>query len=677
MSGFEPDPRFDAFAAREPYFAVLTAAKFLKANLTPQHEREFFAGGEELVDWIFHVIGQRIAPRFSPMSTLEYGCGVGRVALPLATRPGAVTAVDRSPAMLATATREAERRGISHIEFVSPSVLFGTPRTFDLVTCVHLLQRLPTSEGLALIRALMARTASGGIAVFHLPFRTTASPFVRALRWAREHVGVVNGLANQIKGTPFGDPLIPAHTYDLDEVLAILDQASAAATHVVIEHEPELSSAIIFAQVPLPSVTGVDERGRPLPGATLRVRPSSAGEEQPIDVTRLVAETPIEELNRTAEQYFASLADWSDHLAKPFSQVVETPRLLTNAATLLHGLRLTPGATVLEFGAGTGWLSRFLTQLGCRVILLDVSPTALEIARELYRRVPIIGDRPAPVFLLFDGRRIDLPDASVARILTFDALHHTPNPEEVIAEFGRILSPGGIVGCSEPGARHSQTPMSQFEMRTYGVVENDIDVHAIWRTAQRSGFRDMKVAVFNGTPFYVSLPEYEDLLAAGQTSERWLTATRVFQRDARNFFLFKDGDEPVDSRAVHGLACDITAARAAGSASASIVIDATVTNTGAARWLAPEAEYGGVRLGAHLYAASGRMLNFDFACEPLTNPSREIAPGERIRMQLVLPTLPPGQYRIELDCVASRVTWFAQVGSVPATVMVEVPAPRS
>src|SRR5262245_56706772 len=98
-----PDLLFEAFAAREPYFAVLTAPKYRLANLTPDAEREFFASGEAVVDWIFHVIETRIAPRFSPMSTLEYGCGPGRLALPLARRPGSVTAVDRSPAMLAAA----------------------------------------------------------------------------------------------------------------------------------------------------------------------------------------------------------------------------------------------------------------------------------------------------------------------------------------------------------------------------------------------------------------------------------------------------------------------------------------------------------------------------------------------------------------------------------------------
>ena len=41
------------------------------------------------------------------------------------------------------------------------------------------------------------------------------------------------------------------------ETLQVLDAAGVPAAHVVFEHQQELSCAIIFAQVPLPSTTGV------------------------------------------------------------------------------------------------------------------------------------------------------------------------------------------------------------------------------------------------------------------------------------------------------------------------------------------------------------------------------------------------------------------------------------
>ena len=206
----------------------------------------------------------------------------------------------------------------------------------------------------------------------------------------------MNGIGNLLRQKRFRDPYIPAHTYDLDRVLRLFDEASVSAAHVVFEHQGELSSAIVFVEVPLPSITGVDERGRPLPGTTLRVRQGGEDRVEPIDVKAVLAQGSIEELNRAAEQYFASLANWDDHLAKPFSTVDDAPRLLANVSTLLHGLQLKPGMTVLELGAGTGWLSRSVTQLGCRAILLDVSPTGLEIARELYRRLPPIGECADP-----------------------------------------------------------------------------------------------------------------------------------------------------------------------------------------------------------------------------------------------------------------------------------------
>jgi SAM-dependent methyltransferase len=292
------------------------------------------------------------------------------------------------------------------------------------------------------------------------------------------------------------------------------------------------------------------------------------------------------------------------------------------------------------------------------------------MAKSLYERIPVIGDRPAPQFLEFDGRRIALKDQSVDRVLTFDAFHHVPNPDDVIGEFGRILKPGGIAGFAEPGARHSLSPMSQFEMRTYAVVENDIDVHAIWRTARQAGFRDLKLAVFHGPPFYVSLAEYEDLLAGGQTTERWLTSTRVFLRDVRNFFLFKEGEAPATSRTADGLACEIGARLAAEPvlAGAPIHVVVTIRNSGRASWLPADAGYGGLELGAHLYDARGPMQKFDFYRGPVTDPTREIAPGETVEREVTLPPLPAGRYRLELDCVASQVAWFAQIGSRPATI---------
>jgi hypothetical protein len=275
---------------------------------------------------------------------------------------------------------------------------------------------------------------------------------------------------------------------------------------------------------------------------------------------------------------------------------------------------------------------------------------------------------------VFDGRRIELPDASAERIVCFDAFHHASNPETILREFGRVLKPGGIAGFAEPGPGHSRTSTSQFEMRTYGVVENDIDVHAIWRTARTCGFRDIQMIVFHGSPFHVSLEQYEDFLTGGATCATWVESTRGFLRHVRHFLLFKEGSERLDSRQVHGLSCKIHTAQASLTAieGQPLLIDATVTNRGSAVWLPSDAPHGGVLLGAHLYDEAGTLLNFNAHSEPLTVPGREINAGETVTLRLALAPQRAGHYIVELDCVATRVTWFAQSGSHPATVLIEI-----
>jgi len=658
------DTGVEAFAAIEPYFTVFPAPQFLRANLTEATEREFFQNGETRIDVIFKTIELRLAPHFAPTAVLEYGCGPGRLALPLARRAarrgGTVTAVDRSPAMLEHAQRNAARFGLSNIRLVTPTQLFAESQTFDFVNCYLLLQRLRPAEGMPLMRALLQRLAPGGIAAFQFLYRTRVPLPIQASRWVRERLPALNRPINRLRGRQSDEPFFPTHVYDVDAVLETFHQEGFHATHVVFDDHDDLWGAIVLAEAPLSQLPSIS--------------PAADEPERPIDVRELTATRSIEDLNAAAERYFSSVSDWEFHLAKPFSSADETPSLLMDTAVVLQALRVMPGATVLEFGAGTGWLARFLTQLGCRVVLLDVSPTALLMARELYRRQPPIGDRPAADFLRFDGARIALPDASVDRIVSFHAFHHVPNPDAVLRELARVLKPGGIAAFAEPGPRHSFTEQSQFEMRMFGVVENDIDVHHVWRTAQACGFADLKMIVSHGPPFHVSLAQFEDLLAGGEAAAAWSGSTRTYLRNVRNFFLVREGIERVDSRHAHGLRCElhVLPAREQPAAGLPIAFDVSVTNTGAAVWLPSDEPYGGVAIGVHVHNLVTSMVTTTVLPERLVDPPREIAPAETCRLRLLLPPQAAGKYLVEFDCVSSRVAWFAQMGSHPATVSIDV-----
>lgn len=393
-----------------------------------------------------------------------------------------------------------------------------------------------------------------------------------------------------------------------------------------------------------------------------------------IDVRDLLAARSVAEHCRLAEEYFAQLSDWTHHLAKPFGSFDETPQLLINFAVVLQGLQLCPGMTVLEFGAGTCWAARVLTQLGCKVIAVDVSPTALSIGKDLYARHPPLGDRPAPQFLLFDGQRLELRDQSVERIICLDALHHVPNPKEVLAELSRVLEPGGIAGFAEPGPEHSRTAQSQYEMKTHGVVENDIDMRAIWRDAQDSGFTDLKLAIFQVQPLYVDLVQFEDFLRGGKTTKKFVAATREFLANQRNFFLYKGEPKPRDSRYRQGLTALIKISPGAVSSAEgeAIKLSAVVQNNSEATWLPQTAGLGAVMLGCHVYHGDGTVFRESYHWEPLTTADHGILPGEMVKFDFQLPGLPRGRYLIEFDMVSNDVCWFAINGSQVARIELEV-----
>lgn len=605
----------------EPYFTVLAHDKFRRANLTPAAEQEFFASGEEYVAHVLHEIRNTIAPGLQPRTILEFGCGPGRLAIPFSRR-AKTTAVDVERSMLDYARRNAERFGAPGIRFQTLDEFRASDEKFELVNALLVLQRMPVEEGLATLRMLMSRIA--GVGVFQLPVKQT--------------IGAVRKVAKRVRRKP-------PHIYSLPDVLAIIGDCT-----VVPAKWGDLDVVTIYVYRPA-AERAEPERAPELPADL-------------IDVRKMIAESSIERLNETAEGYFSSLTSWDGHLAKPFNNAEDAPAILINLATILQGLRLYPGARVLEFGGGTGWLSRWLAQLGCRVTMLDVSPTALRIAQELLERNPLIGDKPAPRFLQFDGRHIDLPDASVDRIVSFDAFHHAPNPEAVLGELARVLAPGGIAAFAEPGPEHSRTAQSQYEMRTYGVVENDIHIHALWPAARAAGFTDIRVAAFNARPMQLHLDQYDDLLGGGATLRDWAQWTREFMQNVRDFFLYKGSPDALDSRHVDGLSCVVEVLAHEG-----LHVRAKVTNNGRATWLPSTGDVGAVFLGGHLYDAEGKLLQNDYLWQELP---RALAPGESVELEFDLPKIDLERYEVELDCVSREVAWFSRLKSKPVRIVVEV-----
>jgi SAM-dependent methyltransferase len=392
-----------------------------------------------------------------------------------------------------------------------------------------------------------------------------------------------------------------------------------------------------------------------------------------IDPRDVMRRYSVEELCETADEYFRVVSDPTPLMVKPFAFLHETPHMLENLGLLLGGLQLGRTMTVLDFGAGTCWLSRILAQLNCQPICCDASRTALDIGRRLFAELPLLGTAVfAPKFLWFDGHRVDLPDASVDRIVCFDAFHHVPNPGEVIAEFARVLKPGGIAGFSEPGRGHSRTAQSQYEMRNHRVLENDVNVEEIFAWAQPAGFTDLSLSVVSD--MRISLADHRVLLGAGDAeslrASLWNHTYNAMHNRAI-FFLHK-GPFEQDSRSHIGLGHTMTIVPDAYVIESSRPLRLTVSlqNTGQARWLHQNSEiFGIVRLGSHLYDGDGRLMSIDYSRHALT---ASVAPGGALTQDVEVMLPGPGRFELVFDLVAEGVSWFENQGSDPVKLKVHV-----
>lgn len=378
---------------------------------------------------------------------------------------------------------------------------------------------------------------------------------------------------------------------------------------------------------------------------------------EPIRVADLIAKYTIEELNESADNYFR-LVDRPSLLKKPYADIGESAEVIQTFLHALRGLALPPGATVLDFGAGSCWTSRIMAEFGYHVIASDVSPTALEIGRELIDS-QLIGRAGSVRFLQFDGRKIDLPDASVDAVLCISAFHHTPNPDTVIQEFGRVLKPWGVAGLSEPGPAHSLSEQSQLEMRSFTVIENDVDIDRIWSVAQSAGFTNIELDIFYPDPVVATLGEFKAFLA-GDRPNNYESRMRALMSERRLFWLEKGVAGVTTSAEATGLDGRILPATATLKArpGETVPLKVSVTNTGSALWRGSHWYSGPVRLGPSIEGPDlpktylGRWLLPSL-------PRQGLLPAQtaEISGEVLAPTA-PGTYRLNLQMVAEHVAWF-------------------
>ena len=140
-------------------------------------------------------------------------------------------------------------------------------------------------------------------------------------------------------------------------------------------------------------------------------------------------------LSRESKEYFEEVSGRWDTLRKSFYGDEVRDAVLSAA-------RLLPENTVLDVGAGTGFLTEGAAKIARKVIALDFSEAMMSEARAKLGQGNI-------EFKIGNVEQIPLPNASVDAVIGNMVLHHCPSPEAAVREMARVLVPGGRLVLSD------------------------------------------------------------------------------------------------------------------------------------------------------------------------------------------------------------------------------------
>jgi SAM-dependent methyltransferase len=102
------------------------------------------------------------------------------------------------------------------------------------------------------------------------------------------------------------------------------------------------------------------------------------------------------------------------------------------------------GKRVLDAACGEGYGSMLLAGTAATVVGIDIDPTAIGHATARYAERANLG------FIQGSCAALPLPDASVDLIVSFETIEHLTEQEAMLAEFRRVLTPGGALIISSP-----------------------------------------------------------------------------------------------------------------------------------------------------------------------------------------------------------------------------------
>jgi SAM-dependent methyltransferase len=238
MTDSSTDRQWEQWAVRNPYFGVLGVESSGMGD-GPARDRFFQTGRDHLAAILARLRDRGWTPP-AGAAALDFGCGVGRILLPLGEAFARVVGVDVSPTMLKLARENLQGRTNIDLLGSLPAAAAAQPGGFDFVHSYLVLQHVRPAQGYPLLRQLFAAVRPGGAFAVHFTVGDRR-PLRRILNAFRYRLPPLQWMYNLARRRPWNEPVAEMNAYDFATVLDLLLQAGCRTSEIqALDHHRHL-----------------------------------------------------------------------------------------------------------------------------------------------------------------------------------------------------------------------------------------------------------------------------------------------------------------------------------------------------------------------------------------------------------------------------------------------------
>ncbi len=248
MYSSNTDKDWEQIGQTDPYYGVVTHDIFRCSNLTEENREMFFKSGHDHVNDIIDNVRAYIDSDFTINKALDFGCGVGRLLIPLSGLAQVATGIDVSESMLTEAKKNCEARSINNVILAkSDDTLSCLNGKYDFIYSFVVFQHIPVPRGEQIFKNLIDHLEDGGICVTHFTYGKE-SKAKKIMGLLKKHIPLFKNFVNTVKGRHFSTPQIQMNDYNLNRLFAIIQQTCHVSRLFVeyTNHDGNLGVIIYF-----------------------------------------------------------------------------------------------------------------------------------------------------------------------------------------------------------------------------------------------------------------------------------------------------------------------------------------------------------------------------------------------------------------------------------------------